>query len=91
MNKRRPVFDVRNNFTDISTMVHKINESILITKNVCDEMVSMGMEAFEDLDFESKVYFKLSEAEMEGAMTSERFFSKDVLKAMKEFMGSTNT
>lgn len=46
MNKRRPVFDLRNNFTDILRMEHKTNEPILLTKNVCEDMVSMGMGSF---------------------------------------------
>ena len=41
------------------------------------------MEAFENLQFDSEVYFKLQEAEREAELTDQRYSSKDVLKAMK--------
>lgn len=84
MNKIRPVSDLRNNFADISKIVHETNEPVFLTKNGYGDMVVMSMESFEDLHFESEIYFKLSEAEKEAEITSKRFSSKDVLKAMKE-------
>ena len=45
------------------------------------------MEAFENLQFESEVYFKLQEAEREAELTDQRYSSKDVLKAMKAAIG----
>lgn len=45
------------------------------------------MEAYENLQFESDVYFKLQEAEREAEMTDQRYSSKEVLKAMKEAIG----
>ena len=50
-------------------------------------MVVLSMEAFERLQFESEVYFKLQEAEREAEITNKRFSSKEVLKAMKEAIG----
>ena len=50
-------------------------------------MVVLSMEAFENLQFESEVYFKLSEAEKEADLTNQRYSSKEVLKAMKEAIG----
>lgn len=41
------------------------------------------MEAFENLQFESEIFFKLQEAEREAEQTDQRYSSKDVLKAMK--------
>ena len=46
-------------------------------------MVVLNMEAFENLQFDSEVYFKLQEAEREAELTDQRYSSKDVLKAMK--------
>ena len=53
------------------------------TKNGYGDMVVLSMEAFENLHFESEVYFKLREAEREAELTEQRYSSKDVLKAMK--------
>ena len=50
-------------------------------------MVVLSMEAFENLQFESEVYFKLQEAEREAELTDQRYSSKDVLKAMNASNG----
>ena len=46
-------------------------------------MVVLSMEAFEKLQFDSEVYFKLQEAEREAELTNERYSSKDILKDMR--------
>ena len=48
----------------------------------------MSMEAYENLQFESEVYFKLKEAEYEAEMSNKRYSSKDVLKSMYEAIGA---
>ena len=58
-----------------------------LTKNGYGDMVVLSMEAFENLQFESEVYFKLQEAEREAELTDQRYSSKDVLKAMKAAIG----
>ena len=69
--------------TKISELCHASSEPIYITKNGYGDMVVMSMEAFEKMQFESDVYFKLAEAERQAEETGERFSSKDVLGAMK--------
>lgn len=83
MNMIRPVSDLRNNFADISKTVHETAQPVFLTKNGYGDMVVLSMEAFENLQFESEVYFKLQEAEREAELTEQRYSSKDVLKAMK--------
>lgn len=80
----RPVSDLRNNFADISKTVHETSEPVFLTKNGYGDMVVMSMEAYENLQFQSEVYFKLQEAERESDLLDKRYTSKDVLKAMKE-------
>ena len=63
MNMIRPVSDLRNNFADISKTVHETAQPVFLTKNGYGDMVVLSMEAFENLQFESEVYFKLQEAE----------------------------
>ena len=87
MNMIRPVSDLRNNFADISKTVHETAKPVFLTKNGYGDMVVMSMEAFESLQFESEVYFKLQEAEREAELTDKRYSSKEVLKAMKEDTG----
>lgn len=87
MNMIRPVSDLRNNFADISKTVHDTAQPVFLTKNGYGDMVVMSMEAFENLQFESEVYFKLQEAEREAELSEKRYSSKDVLKAMREAIG----
>lgn len=87
MNMIRPVSDLRNNFADISKVVHETAQPVFLTKNGYGDMVVMSMEAFANLQFESEVYFKLQEAEQEAEMTDKRYSSKEVLQAMKAAIG----
>ena len=88
MNIIRPVSDLRNNFAEISKTVHETAQPVFLTKNGYGDMVVLSMEAYENLQFESEVFFKLQEAEREARETNERFSSKDVLKAMKDAIGA---
>ena len=87
MNMIRPVSDLRNHFADISKTVHETAQPDFLTKNGYGDMVVLSMEAFENLQFESEVYFRLQEAERESELTNQRYSSKDVLSAMKAAIG----
>ena len=80
----RPVSDLRNNFADISKTVHETAQPVFLTKNGYGDMVVMSMEAFESLQFESEIYFKLQAAEQEAELTGQRYSPKEVLQAMRE-------
>lgn len=83
----RPVSDLRNNFAEISKTVHETAKPVFLTKNGYGDMVVLSMEAFESLQFESEVYFKLQEAEKEAELTDKRYSSKEVLQAMRAAIG----
>ncbi|MDR1069236.1 MAG: type II toxin-antitoxin system Phd/YefM family antitoxin [Gracilibacteraceae bacterium] len=80
----RPVSDLRQNFAEISKTVHETAQPVFLTKNGFGDMVVLSMEAYENLQFESEIYFKLQEAEREARATKQRYSSKDVLKAMQK-------
>jgi prevent-host-death family protein len=84
----RPVSDLRNNFAEISKIVHETSRPVFLTKNGFGDMVVLSMDAFENLQFNSEVYTKLQEAEKEADLTGKRFSSKDVLKAVQEAVTS---
>lgn len=86
----RPVSDLRNNFADISQLVHETLQPVFLTKNGYGDMVVLSMEAFSSLQLESEIYFKLQEAEKEAELTEHRFSSKDVLKAMRSAIEESN-
>ena len=77
MNMIRPVSDLRNNFAEISKTVHETAQPVFLTKNGYSDMVVLSMEAFENLQFESEVYFKLQEAEREAELTEQRYSSNE--------------
>lgn len=80
----RPVSDLRNNFADISRVVHETAEPVFLTKNGYGDMVVMSMEAFERHQFESEVYFKLKEAELEAKTTNKRYSHKEVFDELRK-------
>jgi prevent-host-death family protein len=83
----RPVSDLRNRFAEISKTVHETAQPVFLTKNGYGDMVVLSMEAYQNLQFESEVYYKLLEAEREAEHTDKRFSSKDVLKAIQDAIG----
>lgn len=83
MDMIRPVSDLRNNFAEISRIVHETSQPVSLTKNGYGDMVVLSMESLENLQFESEVYFKLQAAERESAATKTRYSSKEVLEAIR--------
>lgn len=84
MDTIRPVSDLRNNFAEISRIVHETAQPVFLTKNGYGDMVVLSMEAYEKMQLESEVYTKLLEAEREAELTEKRFSSKDVMKTLRE-------
>ena len=80
----RPVSDLRNSFADISRTVHETAEPVFLTKNGHGDMVVMSYETYEKLQFESEVYFKLKEAEMEAKATNQRYSHKEVFNRLRQ-------
>ena len=87
MDTIRPVSDLRNNFADISRIVHETAKPVFLTKNGYGDMVVLSMEAYENLQLESEVFLKLQEAEREAELTDKRYSSKEVLAAMRDAIG----
>jgi len=84
MSQIRPVSDLRNNFADISRVVHESTEPVILTKNGYGDMVVMSFEAFEKFQFESEIYLKLKEAEIQAKQTNKRFTHKEVFCDLKK-------
>lgn len=80
----RPVSDLRNNFADISKTVHETKKPVFLTKNGFGDMVVLSMEAYENLQFESEIYFKLLEAEQAEANGCKRYTLKEARQRTKE-------
>jgi len=46
----RPISDLRNNFAEISRIVHNTSDVVYLTKNGYGDMVVMSVELFEELE-----------------------------------------
>ena len=82
----RPVSDLRNKFAEISRIVHETSEPVFLTKNGYGDMVVMSFQAYEKLQFESEIYFKLKEAELQAKQTNQRFSHKEVFDSIRQAM-----
>ena len=80
----RPVSDLRNKFAEISKTVHETSEPVFLTKNGYGDMVVMSFEAYENLQFQSEIYFKLKEAELQAKQTNQRFSHKEVFDSLRK-------
>ena len=72
MPRIRPVSDLRNHFAEITREVQADNEPVFLTKNGVGSIVVMSMEAYEEGRYNSEVYDKLREAELQARETTER-------------------
>ena len=82
----RPVSDLRNNFAEISRIVHETEEPVFLTKNGYGDMVVMSIEMYERKLFETEVYLKLKEAELEAKSTDKRFTHQEVFAELREIV-----
>ena len=64
-----------NNFADTSKIVHETGEPIYITQKGYGDMVLMSMEAYDKYQFDSEIYIKLKEAEVEASF---EYFKKNL-------------
>lgn len=79
----RPISDLRNHFAEITKDVQSSKEPVFLTKNGVGTLVVMSMEAYEENRYESKVYDKLREAEIQAASTTERLSHDEVMAAAR--------
>lgn len=83
MPRIRPVSDLRNSFAEISRIVHETSEPVFLTKNGYGDMVVMSMEAYERKQFDSEIYLKLKEAEIEAQSTDVRYSHEEVFSDLR--------
>ncbi len=80
----RPISDLRNHFAEITRQVQADNEPVFLTKNGVGAVVVMSMEAYEAGRYESEVYDKLKEAEIQALETDRRLAHDDVMAKAKK-------
>lgn len=85
----RPVSDLRNHFAEITKEAQLSGEPVFLTKNGVGSIVVMSMESYEQSRYDSMVYDKLREAELQAASTTERRSHAEVMAKARELLGGT--
>ncbi|UKS26645.1 type II toxin-antitoxin system Phd/YefM family antitoxin [Paenibacillus sp. HWE-109] len=80
----RPVSDLRNNFAEISKIVHESREPVFLTKNGYGDMVVMSIEQYESIQLENEIYVKLKEAELEAKNSDVRYSHFEIFDKIKK-------
>lgn len=84
MPKIRPVSDLRNHYKEITSDAQASKEPIFLTRNGVGSIVVMSMEAYEDGLYESRVYDKLIEAELQAVGTTRRKSHEEVMERARQ-------
>lgn len=82
----RPVSDLRNHFAEITKEVQLSGEPMFLTKNGVGSLVVMSMESYEQNRYDSMVYDKLREAELQAASTTDRRSHAEVMAKAHELL-----
>lgn len=83
MPKIKPVSDLRNNFSEISRIVHEDNEPVFLTKNGYGDMVVMSIEQYEVISQELRIDRALTEAQIEALNNPERYDFNEVASSLR--------
>lgn len=87
MTNIRPVSDLRNNFAEISRLVHEGNGPVFLTKNGYGDMVVMSIEAYNNFSFDADLYFKLKEAEYKEESGARWYSREEVDSRIQKIIG----
>ncbi|MFZ3101149.1 MAG: type II toxin-antitoxin system Phd/YefM family antitoxin [Desulfitobacteriaceae bacterium] len=80
----RPISDLRNNFTEISRIVHEAGEPVFLTKNGYGDMVVMSVEQFEAFRQERRIDVALQEAQKEALENPIRYDFDEVSSNLRK-------
>ena len=82
----RPVSDLRNHFAEITRDALTSGEPVFLTKNGVGSLVVMSMEQYDQQRYDSWVYDRLMEAQIEAETTDVRYTLDEVLDAAEAVM-----
>jgi PHD/YefM family antitoxin component YafN of YafNO toxin-antitoxin module len=79
-----PVSDLETRFSEITKVVHEMNEPVFLTNNGYGDMVVMSMNNWEEMNFENEIYQKLIEAQAEAQSNSNRLSHNEVFDPLRQ-------
>jgi len=80
----RPSSDLRNNYTEVSSLVKSIDEPVFLTKNGVGDMVVMSMDTFKKHNARNKIHDTLLERELDLQSNNELYSLKDTVSEIRE-------
>ena len=84
MSQIRPISDLRNNFTEISRIVHESKEPVFLTKNGYGNMVVMSIEQYEAFQTAKRIDSALLEAQQQAKSNPTRLDFDDVSASLRK-------
>ncbi len=87
----RPISDLRNNFTEISRIVHESNEPVFLTKNGYGDMVVMSIEQYEALKTVRRIDSALLEAQRQAVSDVRRLDFNEVSALLRNMLAEKVT
>ena len=82
MENIRPISDLRNNYSELSKMIKKSSEPIILTKNGCADMVLMSVEQFEEREYRYNMHKKILASEAQYQKTRKTYNIDEVTERM---------
>ena len=90
MQQSRPISEWKNNFSEISRIVHEEKEPVFLTKNGYGDMVVMSLEQYETIQSEKRIQSALHEAESDPARYDFTDVTRELRKKLIDSVERTN-
>ena len=79
-----PVSDLETRLSEITKVIHEIDEPVFLTNNGYGDMVVMSMNSWEEMNFENEIYQKLVEAQAEAKSNPFRFSHNEIFNPLRQ-------
>ena len=79
-----PVSDLETRLSEITKIIHEIDEPVFLTNNGYGDMVVMSMNSWEEMNFENEIYQKLVEAQAEAESNSLRLSHNEIFNPLRQ-------
>lgn len=90
MNMVRPIWDLQENFSEISKFVLEEQETVLLTNQGRGDMVILSKETFDNWRNHSEICLKLQEAQEELYSHGKRYTEEEASRALEAIIEGVN-
>ena len=79
-----PVSDLETRLSEITKVIHEMDEPVFLTNNGYGDMVVMSMNSWEEMNFENEIYQKLVEAQAEAESNPLRLSHNEIFNPLRQ-------